>query len=233
MSSDFSFEPVEVAPAYEYVTARIRRAIQLSEILPGEKLPSERSLSESLGVSRVTVREALRVLQGQGVIDVKRGKNGGSIVLPTTRPGNHPGLAKTVREVHEVRVCTEPMAAMLAAERAGMEEIEEIRSFHEQLSGAKDIGEFRRWDSGFHRAIAAASGNGLLGQVIDDARSAMFHLLDATDFAIIHSTSVRAHERIMVAIATHDAAAAGGAMREHILEARDEIMRALGIDSGS
>src|ERR1700747_3390627 len=68
--------PVTVPAAYESVVPRIRWMITLGEVLPDEHLPTERALAESFQVSRVTVREALRILQGEGLIDA-RGRPGG------------------------------------------------------------------------------------------------------------------------------------------------------------
>lgn len=73
-------EGVEVVAAYEVVAQRLRRAIHLGELPPGSKLPPERILSERLGVSRITLREAIRVLEGEGYVEVGRGSRGGTTV---------------------------------------------------------------------------------------------------------------------------------------------------------
>src|SRR3954453_15053226 len=78
--ADDLLTPVEVAPAYAAVVDRLRRSIALGVVAPGEKLPPERTLADGLGVSRLTVREALRVLQGEGLIVTKRGGSGGAVV---------------------------------------------------------------------------------------------------------------------------------------------------------
>src|SRR5213592_4815792 len=67
--------------SYELVLEQIRRAIQLGRFEGGTRLPSERELAQQFGVSRTTVREAIRVLQGEGLVDVKRGRNGGAVVI--------------------------------------------------------------------------------------------------------------------------------------------------------
>src|SRR5260370_20628724 len=74
--------PVTVPAAYEQVVQRIRRMITLGEVLPDEHLPTERALAESFHVSRVTVREALRILQGEGLIESRRGPAGARQVGP-------------------------------------------------------------------------------------------------------------------------------------------------------
>src|ERR1700726_3365404 len=72
---------VDIRPAYEVVVDRLRRAILLSVYLPGDKLPPERVHAEQLGVSRVTLREAIRVLEGEGLVEARRGATGGVVVL--------------------------------------------------------------------------------------------------------------------------------------------------------
>ena len=76
-----SIESVHAAAAYEVAADNIRRAIALGRFLPGDKLPPERELSEQMQVSRTTIREAVRVLEGEGLITVKRGALGGLVVM--------------------------------------------------------------------------------------------------------------------------------------------------------
>ena len=76
MADEFLMRPLVTPSAYAAVVERIRRALALGVLLPGERLPAERALAEELGVSRVTVREALRVLQGEGLLVTKRDSGG-------------------------------------------------------------------------------------------------------------------------------------------------------------
>src|SRR5712691_7348558 len=73
-------ERIEPSPVYELVVERIRRAIHIGTYVPGDRLPPERALAEQLGVSRTTVREAIRVLEGQGYVETRRGSTGGLTV---------------------------------------------------------------------------------------------------------------------------------------------------------
>src|SRR4029079_3166877 len=73
--------PVATIPAYELVLEQLRRSIQLGHFLPGDKLPPERDLARQLGVSRTTVREAVRVLEGEGAVEIRRGSAGGIVLL--------------------------------------------------------------------------------------------------------------------------------------------------------
>src|SRR4051812_10590345 len=106
MSNDhILLAPLETPPAYAVVVDRLRRAIALGVLLPGDRLPPERTFAERLGVSRVTIREALRVLQGEGLLLTKRG-SGGTIVSDAARlsgPINE-DYRDEVAEVFEFRV---------------------------------------------------------------------------------------------------------------------------------
>lgn len=231
-NTEATFGTLTVPAAYEHVVQRIRRSIQLSEVLPGEKLPSERALAESFGVSRLTVREALRILQGERIIETRRGNGGGTFVLPDAGDGislseGRAAALQRVQDVHELRLAVEPMAAFLAADRATPDQIQRLRTFQDSLNSSTTVGSFRRADSGFHLAIGEASGNEMLRQTIEDARSAMFLVLDARQFTIIHSTSSSAHSDILDAIVARDPALAAEQMRTHILEAKVEITDAL------
>ncbi len=76
MNDEFLLAPLDVSPAYGSVVDRLNTAVALGVLVPGDRLPSERTLSGRLGVSRVTIREALCVLQGAGVIATRGGASG-------------------------------------------------------------------------------------------------------------------------------------------------------------
>src|SRR3954466_4513470 len=74
--------PAAAVPAHELVLAQLRRSIHLGHFGAGDRLPPERELAKLLGVSRTTVREAVRVLEGEGLVEIKRGSSGGISVRP-------------------------------------------------------------------------------------------------------------------------------------------------------
>lgn len=220
--------PIHVPAAYEHVVARIRRAIWLGELIPGERLPPEREMAEGFEVSRLTIREALRVLQGEGLITIRRGSGGGSTVTSkqmsaTQRRSALIEARDQLREVHEIRLGIEPLAARLAAERASTEQIAALEHKQQALTDSTDLASFRRADSAFHLAIAAASGNTLLEQAVEDARSSLFIVVDVQEFDVVKETSARAHGDIVTAIARHDGDRAAALMASHIEQAWSEI----------
>lgn len=226
MPDDYLLRPVDTPPAYAAVVDRVRRAVALGVLLPGQRLPAERALAEGLGVSRVTVREALRVLQGEGLLITKRG-SGGTVVSPTaaamdTVPDDEE-YGRRVGDVFELRLAVEAMGAALAAERGGPDELAWVDSCQDALTRSADVHEFRRADSEFHLAVARMSGNAMLIEVVEDLRAAAFSRVDRDDLAVIHESSIRGHAAVIAAIRDRDPAAASAAMTAHLQEARGEI----------
>ena len=144
--------PVHVPAAYEHVVERLRRSIWLRLLLPGERLPPERALAESLGVSRVTVREALRVLQGEGLVATSRGSGGGTVVqepqaTPEQRRLHLSRSRLQLGHLHELRLAVEPAAASLAAVRATDPDIARLERTQAALSESTGLNTFRQADS--------------------------------------------------------------------------------------
>lgn len=230
--TDVLLAPLRVPPAYEAVVARLRRSIALGVVLPGEKLPSERTLAERLGVSRVTVREALRVLQGEGLIVTRRGGTGGAVV--TARDISPEQLRRELRqtrsqidEAFEFRLAVETMAARLAAERHSAGDLEQLAACQEALLASAGVDDFRRADSAFHLAVADASGNAMLRHAIEDARAAAFEWSDLHPFQVLRESSAAGHAAVTAAIESGDAGAAADAMAEHLSQAHREILSIL------
>ena len=227
MSDEFLLRPLDTPPAYAAVVDRIRRALALGVLLPGERLPAERVLAEEWGVSRVTVREALRLLQGEGLLVTKRGSTG-TVVSPTLTSWEAQGeYDKRMAEVFELRLAVETMAARLAAERVTPQEIQRLQECQRALESSADVHAFRRADSEFHLAVAKISGNGMLSKVVEDVRAAVSSRLDRYDFAVIYESSIRGHALVIDAIGKRDSKGAAAAMEAHIEEARAEVMAVL------
>ena len=227
-TDDVLLAPLKVPPAYDAVVHRLRRAIALGIVLPGEKLPPERTLAESLGVSRVTIREALRVLQGERLIVTKRGGSGGAVV--TARDLTFEQLRESraqIREVFEFRLAVEGMAARLAAERRDDADLLHLAESQTALLASSGIGDFRRADSEFHLAVADASRNPMLRASIEDARAATFEWFDVRPFRVLRETSAEGHAAVIAAIDDHCGDGAASAIVEHLHEAHGEVLAAL------
>lgn len=165
---------VETEKGYEIVTRLILGQIEQGQLVPGQKLPSVVDLSISFGVGRSTIREALSALKAMGWVDIRHG--GGTFVkkiLPTDtqhESGDPFVGAESVREILEVRKVLETGTAALAAERRTEDDLNKLQAIlgkMEQAMNNDDTYEGERADVEFHSAIAAASHNSLLIQLMD------------------------------------------------------------------
>ena len=214
--------------------ALIKDMILDGRLHPGDRLPSERTLSEALGVSRPSVREAIRSLVAMHILESRHGA--GTFVSSLSldqllRPLQFVvGLAdSSIRDVFDVQMLIEPGAAALAAQRAEEEEIEVIRTTALESTRAKlGYEERARLDVEWHDLIVRTSHNGLLINLHQS-----ISILSAESRAItvridgIREQAVEDHARIAGAIESHDPAAAERAMREHLENVRIELFAAV------
>jgi GntR family transcriptional regulator, transcriptional repressor for pyruvate dehydrogenase complex len=223
--------PVTAAPsAPELMASELRRAIALGAFEPGARLPSERTLADRLGVSRMTVRAAMRILAEDGLVTTVRGRTGGTIVSAAA-----PGLAQRastssidafVAQVHdnlECRLVIEPLAAELAAVRATDSERQTLRELIEIK--ASGIRHFRMLDSRLHMTIARAAHNESLLPIVEKLRSEFFLWADAAwtrlDWSVLTSPEQdfgHGHRSLIAAITEGREHESHQLMREHIEE---------------
>jgi DNA-binding FadR family transcriptional regulator len=167
------FEKTLKRRAYEDVVEQVERAILTGEIKEAGRLPSERDLIEQFGVSRATIREALRVLQSRGLIEVRHGDPGGPIVradpgasVATVLNSLFRADRLTMADVIQFRMIVESAAAALAA-RSSAKLIAAIRKAYTEMKSTKTWGEQVKCDVLFHRRVAEASRNPLFVLVVD------------------------------------------------------------------
>lgn len=134
---------------------------------PGDKLPNELELAEELGISRITLREAIRVLRTKGLLEIQRGR--GTFVLPNapafTQAPNLSGAE--IRDLLEFLLCTEPEAARCAAKRAQEAEIEKLEALCQEMAeqAAREQPVVKQAEA-FQRLLGAASHNPVLAQIL-------------------------------------------------------------------
>jgi DNA-binding FadR family transcriptional regulator len=146
------------------VTQQLADAIHLGLLAPHERLPSESALAAQLGISTVTLRDALSNLRTQGLVETRRGRHGGSFVCGPASASTA-RLRARLRELSVVELrdlgdeCTAVAgaSARLAARRAGAEEVERLRSFADKLARARSIGDRARANSRFSIELALAA----------------------------------------------------------------------------
>ena len=224
------FETIRRDRVYEGVAKQIERLI-LKKLQPGDKLPSERELAETLGVSRSSIRDAIRSLELMGMVEPRQGA--GTIVRDISPDSLANPLANALKskeeligELFDFRKMVEPELAARAAARASADEISEMEAIlvrQEEKIRARENAVAE--DSEFHYAIAMASGNTVVLKVLDT-------LMDLLRGSRVRSLQVEGrpqkslagHRRILTAIRRHDAEGAREAMRRHI-EKVEEIVR--------
>ncbi|ADJ43632.1 GntR family transcriptional regulator [Amycolatopsis mediterranei S699] len=223
------FRPVRTGNAFEETVERLLQAIRLGVVGAGERLPSERELAERLGVSRVTLREAIRALSDAGYVESRRGRYGGTFVHDTLPAPPEPGGkvdTASLEDALSLRYVLETGAAEMAAARSlSPADRQHLTGTLAEAAGA-DLDDYRRKDSRLHLAIAEVTASGSLTTAMADARTRVNQLLDRIPLLppnLEHSNAQ--HEAIVDAILAGDAPAARRAMAEHI-EGTASLLRA-------
>lgn len=161
------FSPIEQKiKAFSQIAKQIRNKIEDGDLQPGDRLPPERSLADTFGTSRATVREALRALEIIGLIESKVGQ--GTFIKTSSLIEIDPLLSEietqtSPLEVFEARLALEPYLGKLAAINATYEDILYLEScINEMDKNSNDFTQFEHWDGEFHQGIALAAKNSLL-----------------------------------------------------------------------
>ena len=226
------FTPILPTRASTEVITQIRQAIFAGRYRPGDRLPTERDMAQQFGVSRVTVRDALRALEAGGLIEVKVGGQGGPYVTEpnvnqlSTSLGTHLMLqGTTFRELTEARLALETTAARLAAERASVEDLAIMAACIEPESSAPEVTADRSVD--FHAAVVGAAHNRALWALFLATHALIaeaFHELHAQQPDMIDSAR-STHRRLYEAIKDHRGDEAVRIMRDHLYEFADRAER--------
>jgi GntR family transcriptional repressor for pyruvate dehydrogenase complex len=215
-----TISPITHAPVYELVVEQLRRAIHMGTYAPGDKLPPERELAQRLEVSRASVREAVRVLEGEGYVETRRGATGGVIVLDRAKLEEQIGpyvraLLPQMEEIFEFRKAVECAAARLAAERRTDEHLANLEAALKVLEDGLETRRFRAADSQFHLGLAEAAGNGWMREAIERARAALWMPVDP-HVEHVFGSAQRHHRQILEAVRARDGEAAARLMGEHL-----------------
>ena len=210
------FAPVRPTRASSDVIAQIRKAILSGQYRPGDRLPTEREMAHQFAVSRVTVRDALRALEANGLVRVKVGGQGGpyvaepDIALLSDSLGTHLHLRGTsFQELAEARLALETTAARLAAERATADDLVALQRAIDEPSSLD-----------FHIALVAAAHNRALLAMFRATRALIqqaFDKLHAQQPDMVVAARIT-HTALSEAIARGDADDAARIMRQHLEE---------------
>jgi GntR family transcriptional repressor for pyruvate dehydrogenase complex len=218
--------PIYVPKSSDVLAEQLRKQILGGALVPGTSLPAERELVLQTGLSRGSVREALRILEAEGLVSTRPGRQGGSVAR---QPGDE-SLAKYVSLfVHgrgislisllQTREAVEPSLAHLAALNRTPEELQELITLTERVEDAYDdipvyLAENVKW----HCAIAAASHNELLRAFMVAISTMVYKASAIENFATddVRKVVLKAHRRILDAIIAQDGDAARRRMARHL-----------------
>ena len=192
---------------------------------PGDQLPGENELSVQLGISRATLREAIRLLAAQGVLTVYRGK-GTFVSREAALPGqcslhDLPLMRSRLRDLFEARLLFEPELAAMACRRASDQELSHILSLGEDVERVIRAGEDRtEYDQAFHQAIVAAAHNAFLARLAPIINRAVAEAMQIRGpEAVLEEITLQDHALLMDFLRVRDAAGARQAMSIHLRRA--------------
>jgi DNA-binding FadR family transcriptional regulator len=213
---------------YEQVAAELRARVVEGTLQPGARLPNEEVLAREFGVSRATLREALRSLAAQSLIRTAKGAGGGSYVTLPSADGVagllHSSLALmanaddvTLDELLEARELLEVPAARLAALRRSEDELERLREAIPDEPLKLEIDQQFVYNQGFHHVVLGSCGNTLLSIAAQPIFGVLQRNLARSKLgARFHRALNDQHRTIAASIEAGDADAAGGEMQAHL-----------------
>ncbi|MEW1718918.1 FCD domain-containing protein [Streptomyces sp. NPDC093109] len=216
--------PVRAGNGFEEALEQILRIVRLGLVASGERLPAERELADRLRISRVTLREVLKVLQDQGLLESRRGRYGGTFVRPrpdAAAPGAEEELRRRgarvdIEDVLRFREVLEVGAAGLcAAEGLSGERARRLRS---ALAATRDapLAEYRRLDTLLHLTLAELAGSATLTEQYAAVRASVNDLLDCIPLLVRNlEHSQQQHTALVEAVLDGDADGAREIAREH------------------
>jgi DNA-binding FadR family transcriptional regulator len=226
--------PVRMQNAFEETVERLLAVIKLGVVGPGERFPAERELAALLGVSRITLREAIGDLRDAGYVESRRGRFGGTFVTYTPPAPSRVELrriaaedADKINDALTFRMAVETGAAQILAQGSGpaggpadgaaAERVGEVLRARLAAVNQAGPGDYRRMDTLFHLSLAELTGSSLLAAACADARVRLNDLLNAIPLLQrnIDHTAVQ-HAAIVEAILDGDTRRAQQAVAEHL-----------------
>lgn len=218
--------PISVPKTSEVLARELRRQIMSMGLPPGAPLPTERDLIAQTGLSRSSVREAMRILQAENLITTRPGRFGGT---STNRPDDESlgrsislfvhGRGISLSSLLQAREAIEPPLAALAAECRTEEELQHLKTVTQRVEDAfDDVPVFLQENVNWHIAIATASHNELLRAFMSASAKLIFKATAIDNFSTedVRRQVIQAHRRILAAIDAKDADAARRRMARHL-----------------
>jgi GntR family transcriptional repressor for pyruvate dehydrogenase complex len=223
----FKFETVKANRISHNIVEQIRTAILDGDLKIGDQLPSEKEFAKHFGVSKSSLREAYRVLEAYGLLEIRQGMTGGAFIkevdLNTIKDSlsnyfffQNPGL----KEYTQIRTFLEPQVVRLCAEKIAIKDIEylenNILEMEKKSDGKKFGGDL---DIAFHKKLVDITGNKIISLIVETIQTALINIKQ-----IVHTDEqflkmvCRGHKEIVDALKAHDPEKASKAMLNHINE---------------
>jgi GntR family transcriptional regulator, transcriptional repressor for pyruvate dehydrogenase complex len=220
------FTPVSVGRISEVIVEQMRLLIREGKLVPGDRLPSERSLCERFGVSRVTIREALRVLEAGGLVEIRVGARGGAFVSQPSRERVGEGLAElltlapmTASDVTEARIVFELGILPMVVERATEQDIADLHDLVEQgLSALEDGSYTMAMSAAFHVRVASSTHNPAIEMLVQSFHGPMLMSLQKAQVAapLMGPRGAHEHFELVEAIEQRNVERARAIMTRHL-----------------
>lgn len=201
----------------------IKQSIFSGDYEAGQPLPSEKALTELLGVSRPVVREALRALQIQGLLEIRRGNQGGTYVNDPSRISFKSNLDDLIRlrrvsiaDLSRARLHIEPEVFRLAAQNASPEALANLKSIIAETDRSKNPKRRIKLGIQFHRQIAHACGNLFYTLIMDTIMDFLDDFQQAINPEMLEIHDDQRHKEIFKALYEHDGDRAAALLKDHI-----------------
>jgi DNA-binding FadR family transcriptional regulator len=211
------------------IIEQIRELIRQGRLVAGDRLPSERELAEQFGVSRVTVRDALRALEATGLLEIKVGASGGAFLRVPTSAAAGQGMADMLlmsalspEDVAEARLMLELNTVVLAVRRAEPADLEELRDICRRSAGLLEQGEYDvhlSWD--FHDRLAHATHNAAIELITRSFRGplSLSRSRAREKTSVAHRRTVAEHTDLVDALEARDVERARSVLAAHLVRA--------------
>ena len=217
-------KPIQKVNAVEQIFEQLQGLLIEGVWKPGDKIPSENELSETFGVSRMTVRQALQKLKALGMIETRTGS--GSFVRQISADDSLRDLAPLMylgdtsqQQVFQFREMIDSESIRIATPLAGEKDLahlEVLLALMKQAAADDDCKEFAKYDLQFHMFIVELTGNPLIIKTNEILQNVLAESMETLIERMRYEKGLEYHERIICAMRERDAAGAEAVMREHI-----------------
>jgi GntR family transcriptional repressor for pyruvate dehydrogenase complex len=207
----------------DYIIAQVRDAILSGKLKPGNRLASEKELTEDFRVSKATMREALRGLEAMGLIEIKQGATGGIFLTEVNSQTLMHSMMNfmhfqsvSIREITMLRYMLEPHIARIAATKITHDEIEQLKAY--VVSGNSDNDTDRKKNASFHHYLSRVTKNSLLILIVDFIDHMLDEMKQSLDLgADFHKEIQLSHKKILDCLVNGDCEGAGQAMADDVV----------------